>query len=175
MAFEPYVRRHWPYAIISWSRFLSGRLRDPLVGGHILIGVTYGAVIVVLITTALSLAAVYGLRLPSLWMLSGANGTLADALQSVLGAVTHGLSLLFFAFFSKLFLFYVLVTLPLTADLSAPATGASILMLCSVVGRIRLPCNARGEAANQAGFIGRIGGAGERYVPEKREKPRAAE
>ncbi len=29
MALEPYVRRHWPQAIISWSRLMTGRLRDP--------------------------------------------------------------------------------------------------------------------------------------------------
>lgn len=38
MALEPYVRRLWPDAIISWSRLLSGRLRDPLVGRDILYG-----------------------------------------------------------------------------------------------------------------------------------------
>jgi hypothetical protein len=189
MAFEPYVRRRWPHAIISWSRILSGRFRDPLVGGHILIGVTFGAVIVVLITSGLWLAGLYGLRLPSFWMLSGATGVFAHALENVLAAVTHGLALLFFTFFSKVFFrtewlavvvivpfafvfeapwplapaaviliivpfisalvylllrggllsatvaiytFYVLIALPLTADLSAPATGASILMLCIV-------------------------------------------
>jgi serine/threonine-protein kinase len=35
---EPYVRRRWPDAIISWSRLLRGKLRDPLVGRDILVG-----------------------------------------------------------------------------------------------------------------------------------------
>ena len=38
MAIEPTVRRHWPGALISWSRVLSGRLRDPLVGRDLLAG-----------------------------------------------------------------------------------------------------------------------------------------
>jgi hypothetical protein len=42
IALEPYVRRRWPGALISWKRFLSGGLRDPLVGQHILIGSVAG-------------------------------------------------------------------------------------------------------------------------------------
>ena len=38
LAFEPFVRRRWPHALISWSRCLDGRWRDPLVGQHVLIG-----------------------------------------------------------------------------------------------------------------------------------------
>jgi serine/threonine protein kinase len=38
LALEPYVRRNWPQTIISWSRFISGRLRDPLVGRDLLFG-----------------------------------------------------------------------------------------------------------------------------------------
>jgi ABC-type antimicrobial peptide transport system permease subunit len=42
LAIEPYVRRHWPHGIISWSRLLMGRLRDPLVGRDALFGVLLG-------------------------------------------------------------------------------------------------------------------------------------
>src|SRR5678816_765862 len=38
IALEPYVRRRWPDMIISWSRLLAGRHRDPLVGRDILLG-----------------------------------------------------------------------------------------------------------------------------------------
>jgi predicted Ser/Thr protein kinase len=44
MAVEPWVRRHWPQTIISWSRLLSGNLRDPLVGRDILFGMILGVV-----------------------------------------------------------------------------------------------------------------------------------
>jgi serine/threonine protein kinase len=44
LAVEPWVRRHWPRTIISWSRLLSGQGRDPLVGRDILFGVTLGVV-----------------------------------------------------------------------------------------------------------------------------------
>ena len=38
VALEPFIRRQWPHTIISWSRLLSGRLRDPLVGRDLLVG-----------------------------------------------------------------------------------------------------------------------------------------
>jgi predicted Ser/Thr protein kinase len=42
LAFEPYVRRRWPQSMITWSRVLGGGFRDPLVGGHILLGLALG-------------------------------------------------------------------------------------------------------------------------------------
>lgn len=42
IALEPAVRRTWPELLISWSRILSGRFRDPLVCQHILVGVFVG-------------------------------------------------------------------------------------------------------------------------------------
>jgi predicted Ser/Thr protein kinase len=44
LALEPWIRRHWPQTIISWSRLLAGRVRDPLVGRDILFGVILGVV-----------------------------------------------------------------------------------------------------------------------------------
>jgi serine/threonine-protein kinase len=37
-AVEPYVRRHWPDALISWTRILASQVRNPLVASHILVG-----------------------------------------------------------------------------------------------------------------------------------------
>lgn len=39
IALEPHIRRHWPEKIVSWTRMLAGRFRDPLVGRDILIGI----------------------------------------------------------------------------------------------------------------------------------------
>jgi hypothetical protein len=52
LALEPYVRRYWPQAIISWSRLLSGRVRDPMVGRDILFGVLLGVVWIVIFKVA---------------------------------------------------------------------------------------------------------------------------
>jgi serine/threonine-protein kinase len=42
LALEPYVRRNWPQTIISWTRLMAGRFRDPLVGRDIVLGVGIG-------------------------------------------------------------------------------------------------------------------------------------
>ena len=42
LAIEPWIRRNWPQAMISWSRLISGQLRDPVVGRDILFGVAFG-------------------------------------------------------------------------------------------------------------------------------------
>jgi hypothetical protein len=42
LGIEPWLRRHWPTSLISWSRLLGGRVRDPLVGRDLLLGVAFG-------------------------------------------------------------------------------------------------------------------------------------
>ena len=42
LALEPYVRRSWPQAIVSWTRVLARRWRDPLVGRDVLYGTVLG-------------------------------------------------------------------------------------------------------------------------------------
>jgi serine/threonine-protein kinase len=48
LALEPWVRRRWPHAIISWSRVLSGKFRDPVVGRDILFGVMLGVLWIII-------------------------------------------------------------------------------------------------------------------------------
>lgn len=42
LAAEPYLRRHWPDLLISWTRLVGGRYRDPLVGRDILVSAAGG-------------------------------------------------------------------------------------------------------------------------------------
>jgi serine/threonine-protein kinase len=42
LACEPTVRRVWPQILITWSRLVGGRLRDPLVGRDLLVGAVAG-------------------------------------------------------------------------------------------------------------------------------------
>ena len=42
LAFEPHVRRLWPRTLITWTRVMSGRLNDPLVGRDLLVGILAG-------------------------------------------------------------------------------------------------------------------------------------
>ena len=48
VALEPFLRRRWPAAMISWSRLLAGRVQDPLVGRDLLAGVCAGVLLNVL-------------------------------------------------------------------------------------------------------------------------------
>lgn len=42
LALEPYVRRNWPQTIVSWTRLLDGKFRDPIVGRDLLNGTLLG-------------------------------------------------------------------------------------------------------------------------------------
>jgi serine/threonine-protein kinase len=42
VALEPYVRRYYPEILISWTRMLGGRFRDPRVGHDVLVGIAAG-------------------------------------------------------------------------------------------------------------------------------------
>jgi len=48
LGLEPFVRRLWPSMLVTWTRVLSGRLRDPLIGRDALIGVAAGAALALL-------------------------------------------------------------------------------------------------------------------------------
>jgi class 3 adenylate cyclase len=48
MALEPYMRRTYPQALISWSRLLAGNPRDVLVGRDVLLGVGFGMLTAIL-------------------------------------------------------------------------------------------------------------------------------
>jgi serine/threonine-protein kinase len=58
VALEPHARRLWPRRLISWTRVLGGRWRDPLVGRDVLIGCTAG----ILMLPSLGLLDVVGQR-----------------------------------------------------------------------------------------------------------------
>ena len=52
VALEPYMRRLWPDALISWSRLLAGHVRDPMVGRDLLLGSAAGVALAVGIVLA---------------------------------------------------------------------------------------------------------------------------
>jgi serine/threonine-protein kinase len=56
LALEPFVRRYCPEILISWTRVLSGQLRDPRVGRDILIGVAAGVYVLLVAVGAPLLA-----------------------------------------------------------------------------------------------------------------------
>ncbi len=48
LALEPWVRRYWPQNLVTWTRLLAGRWRDPLVGRDVLFGSLLGLVYLLL-------------------------------------------------------------------------------------------------------------------------------
>jgi hypothetical protein len=62
MALEPFARRRWPDLLISWTRLFSGRLRDPLVGRDILIGILAGASVALVVYIEQSVPAFVNVR-----------------------------------------------------------------------------------------------------------------
>jgi serine/threonine-protein kinase len=55
LALEPFVRRLWPHALISWSRLLATGTRDPVVARDLLVGLAAGGVVACLIVSLLRL------------------------------------------------------------------------------------------------------------------------
>jgi len=50
LAVEPFVRRRWPHALISWNRLLEGRFGDSLVGRDVLVGVFLASLVCIVRT-----------------------------------------------------------------------------------------------------------------------------
>jgi serine/threonine-protein kinase len=93
IALEPHVRRRWPERMISWSRLVSGNLRDPMVGRDILIGITAGLAHSLTASLAHAVPSLLGGRdvLPR----GGADTLLGvrDALGFTLGGITDSAQL----------------------------------------------------------------------------------
>jgi serine/threonine-protein kinase len=79
IALEPYVRRLWPRLLVSWTRLISGRLRDPLVGRDLLVGGAAGIVMIAL-ATGVQVAA---LRTGFARVVSPVNSGMLDSLTSL--------------------------------------------------------------------------------------------
>ncbi|MGB9198809.1 MAG: serine/threonine-protein kinase [Terriglobales bacterium] len=103
LALEPFVRKLWPQTIISWTRLMSGRVRDPLVGRDVLFGVILGLTWVVIIEIRFLIGITRLNSAPQLLMtdyLLGLRSTLGAAIVQVPGGIQ-----------GTLFFFVILVVL----------------------------------------------------------------
>ena len=98
LALEPWVRQRWPQTMISWSRYTTKGIRDPLVGRDIL----YGA----------ALASVWaGVKLAQLALHGSSGEPVMPSLATLLGvrqAVGAGLDALTGSLFDPIMLFFLL-------------------------------------------------------------------
>jgi len=107
VALEPYVRRHWPHALIGWTRLLAGRWRDRRVGRDLLIGSIVGLAAVVIDRVA---AALGGWRTGDsvIWRVDldalSSGGTLAASfLRSLALSTAFSIDLLFLLLLLRVF------------------------------------------------------------------------
>jgi len=101
LALEPYVRRHWPHSIISWSRLMEGKVSDPAVGRDVLFGVALGTLWTTIGAIGDALARVFAGAEPSLhavYYLNGIRSTLAQSTALVAESIRLSLVLFFMLF-----------------------------------------------------------------------------
>jgi hypothetical protein len=106
LALEPYVRRYWSQALISWTRVFAGRWRDPLVGRDVLYGAVLGILFCDIFVLGYHLAARLGAPPASLdsRYLDGGRIALGAWLEHIPGSISDTLLV-----FLILFLFRVLL------------------------------------------------------------------
>jgi hypothetical protein len=103
LALEPYVRSKWPQTIVSWSRLLTGKFRDPLVGRDIL----YGALLGLAWVLVFKLGYIFDLRagdrpqLPQPEILEGFRQAFSMWLGNIMAAIVGVLSFFFILVFLR--------------------------------------------------------------------------
>jgi serine/threonine-protein kinase len=105
LALEPFVRRHWPRVLVSWTNVLTGRASDAVVGRDTLIGVALGIWFALLFR---SIAAIQGdgsINFPGeVDILLGLRSTVGVILQEALYAVRNVLFYFFILFVLRMLL-----------------------------------------------------------------------
>jgi serine/threonine-protein kinase len=106
VALEPYVRRRWPHAIISWTRLLAGNLRDPLVGRDLLWGVLLGVLWSLIVGVGFLFLKREGAtpQLPNSDLLLGSRQALASWIQNLGLTILSTLQTFFLIFILRVLL-----------------------------------------------------------------------
>ena len=135
LALEPFLRRTWPTMLVGWTRLLSGRLRDPIVGRDVLIGIAIGVGIGVLDYASQLLPALGGHpepipRQPQVSTLLGTRWFLLSLLGCANNGLQNGLiSILQLALVRELMLQIVRRISPARAESVASALAVTLTVL----------------------------------------------
>ncbi len=73
VAIEPFIRRFDPTSLVSWSRLLAGRVRDPAIGRDVLIGLAAATVLLTVISSGIAARGWSGSTLPIEPLSQGGN------------------------------------------------------------------------------------------------------
>jgi serine/threonine-protein kinase len=106
IALEPFVRRHWPQVLVSWTSVLTHHARDRVVGRDVLIGVVLGVAWVVIIRGVDRLTGQDGMvNFPGdAELLVGMRGTAGLVLEAAPYAIRNALLYFFLLFLLRVFL-----------------------------------------------------------------------
>jgi serine/threonine-protein kinase len=140
MALEPFIRRHHPRVLVSWTRLLSGDWRDPLLGRDVLAGVA-AATLPSNLSGLVSLlrAAFFDVHAePTLGAIDGANG-LGDAAASLIAPLGIGTAIALF-----FLLAFVIVRRAVRRDWAAALTVVLALTTLSVLSSSLSPARLPG-------------------------------
>ena len=102
LALEPYVRRHWPQTLVSWTTILSGRVRDRIVGRDVLLGVLLGVLTAAVAASSELIVGTPNFTSPEFLM--GTRSTAAVILKVTLYGLRSALLMLFLLFLLRLVL-----------------------------------------------------------------------
>jgi hypothetical protein len=104
LALEPFVRRHWPRVLVSWTNVLTGRAADAVVGRDALIGVALG-IWFALIFRAIGDAGNGPITFPGeVDLLLGLRSTIGIVLQEAVYAIRNVLLYFFILFALRMML-----------------------------------------------------------------------
>lgn len=102
-AMEPYLRRHWPVVLVTWTRLLHGEWKDATVGRDILIGMAASGFTLSIwaIAVSASLAPIGGIGLQ---LLQSTPWFLASLVESLNQSVSRAVTMTFLLFLFRLLL-----------------------------------------------------------------------
>jgi serine/threonine-protein kinase len=129
VAIEPYMRRVWPHALISWNRLLAGRIRDPLIGRDLLIGSLAGVAVSLAIVVFQLVPTWTGSATPPSPIVNGV-GTLSGmstVAGTMIAATTNGM-------LAPIGVFFLIFVLRLILRKTALAVGGAMLIMVLVQG-----------------------------------------
>ncbi len=136
ISLEPQVRRRWPNSLISWSRVLSGQIKDPVVGRDLLLGLLTGVLWVIVQGSP---------RLAPAWMggKSAAPSAQLDLLQFTglritLGDILFNVMIFIFLALAFFFLFF-LARLLLRREWVAGVAVCTVMLIPAFFGERPLP------------------------------------
>ena len=99
LALEPFVRRHWPRVLVSWTNVLTGRASDAVVGRDALIGVALGVWFALLFRAIPAINGEGPVNFPGeIELLLGLRSTIGVILQEALYAIRNVLMYFFILF-----------------------------------------------------------------------------